>query len=109
MNNDKPLPCGRCGRHPSLCICYAVAHGLLRRLRRLLALAPLAFACSGVQHPPGCGPDDQAALDAWYQAQLVKECSAYAPIKKAEDCPEFERVTAAYQKRNEELFVRCHP
>lgn len=86
---------------------------MIRWLRRLwsgLGVPMLALACGGAQHPAGCGPADEAALDAWYQAQLVQHCSAYAPTKTPEkSCPKWQELTDEYHRRNEEQYLRCHP
>lgn len=76
-------------------------------------LAAVLFAgggCGSTQHPAGCGPADEAALDAWYQAQLVQHCSAYAPTATPEtSCPKWQELTDEYHRRNEEMYLRCHP
>jgi hypothetical protein len=79
-------------------------------MRRALLFVAALTGCGSSQHPPGCGPADEAAIDAWYQARLVEACAAYAPTETPEtSCPKWASITAEYKRKNEELYQRCHP
>lgn len=91
--------------------------------RELLWTAGLAFVaatvvtscscligCGAAQKPPGCTEKDELAIDAWFQAELVKECMAFTPTKDPkQSCPRYEAIEDEYKRRSEEWYVRCHP
>lgn len=89
-------------------------------LRDLVWTAFLAFVtafvivttsgCGAAQKPAGCTEKDELAIDAWFQAELVKECMAFTPTKDPKkSCPRYEALEDEYKRRSEEWYVRCHP
>jgi hypothetical protein len=71
-------------------------------MKPAVAAMLVALALPGCARSSACAPEsDLAAIEASYQAELVKACAHFMPADPPSRCPEYEAITERARRARE--------